>query len=160
MGITSFYFLCFFALVLIAYYTIPLLFKKRGQWVVLLFASIIFYLFSVNGNYVQIVFPLAASFTTWGLLKLLAGTEEKELLKRRLILVAELVVLLGILIVFKFYKFKQVAVLHLLRDFHSILLFFWDTLLKFITASELEETVFLRQLSSVCSFRLWFKDLL
>ena len=105
MGITSFYFLCFFALVLIAYYTVPLLFKKRGQWVVLLFASIIFYLFSVNGNYVQIVFPLAASFTTWGLLKLLACTEEKELLKRRLIHAAELVVLLGILIVFKFYKF-------------------------------------------------------
>ena len=41
MGITSFYFLCFFALVLIAYYTIPLLFKKRGQWVVLLFGAFI-----------------------------------------------------------------------------------------------------------------------
>ena len=105
MSITSFYFLCFFALVLIAYYTVPLLFKKRGQWVVLLISSIIFYLFSVKGDYVQIVFPLVASFVTWGLLKLLAGTGEEELVKRRLILAAELAVLLGILIVFKFYKF-------------------------------------------------------
>ncbi len=105
MSITSFSFLCFVALVLIAYYAVPLLFKKRGQWVVLLIASIIFYLFSVKGDYVQIVFPLVASFVTWGLLKLLAGTGEEELVKRRLILAAELAVLLGILIVFKFYKF-------------------------------------------------------
>ncbi|RKM59622.1 MBOAT family protein [Butyrivibrio sp. XB500-5] len=105
MSITSFSFLCFVALVLIAYYAVPLLFKKRGQWVVLLISSIIFYLFSVKGDYVQIVFPLVASFVTWGLLKLLAGTGEEELVKRRLILAAELAVLLGILIVFKFYKF-------------------------------------------------------
>ena len=105
MSLTSFYFLCFVALVLIAYYTVPLLFKKRGQWVVLLTASIIFYLFSTKGDYVQIVFPLIASFTTWGLLKLLAKTGEEEFVKRRLILGLELLVLLGILIVFKFYKF-------------------------------------------------------
>ena len=106
MGITSFDFLCFLALVLILYYAVPLLFKKRGQWVVLLAASIGYYLFA-NDNPVFIVFPVASSVATWGLLKLLAKTKEEDLVKRRIILAAELVILLGTLIVFKYNKFMS-----------------------------------------------------
>ena len=108
MDLTSFYFLCFFALVLIAYYTVPLLFKKRGQWVVLLVASIVYYMISMKDNPVLAVFPIMSAFATWGLLKLLSKTGEEELAKRRLILVAELVVLLGTLIAFKSVKILMI----------------------------------------------------
>lgn len=103
MSIISFYFLCFLALVIILYYTVPLFCKKRGQWFVLLAASIAYYLLAGNGQ--LIIFPIISSVATWGLLKLLAKTNEEELVKRRLILAAELVILLGILIAFKYNKF-------------------------------------------------------
>lgn len=54
MSITSFYFLLFYALVLLIYYIVP----KKGQWVILLLASILYYLFSDNGF--LIFYPLAA----------------------------------------------------------------------------------------------------
>ena len=54
MSITSFYFLLFYALVLLLYYIVP----KKGQWVILLLASILYYLFSDNGFLV--FYPLAA----------------------------------------------------------------------------------------------------
>ena len=102
MGITSFKFLCFFALVLILYYIVPVFTKKKGQWVVLLAASVAYYLLSGNGA--LILYPVAASFVTWLLLKLLSGTEEKELVKRRIILGTELTLLLGVLIILKYLK--------------------------------------------------------
>ena len=68
---------------------------------VLLFASIVYYLIKTDGKPVKVLFPVGASFVTWGLLKLLSKTGEEELGKRRRILAAELVVLLGILIAFK-----------------------------------------------------------
>ena len=98
MSVTSFYFLCFFALVLIIYYLVPVLTK----WVVLLIASIAYYL--ISGNGVLILYPIAAVTVTWGLLQLLSKTTEEELAKRRIILGAELLVLLGILIVLKYLK--------------------------------------------------------
>lgn len=45
MGLTSFKFLCFFAVLLLVYYSIP----KRWQWKALLFASIAFFLISNTG---------------------------------------------------------------------------------------------------------------
>ncbi|WP_034445543.1 MBOAT family O-acyltransferase [Butyrivibrio sp. AE2032] len=102
MGITSFKFLCFFALVLIVYYTVPLLFKKKGQWMVLLLASVAYYLLSGNG--LLILYPLGASLVTWGLLQILVKTPEDKLVKRRILLGLELFVLLGILIVLKYLK--------------------------------------------------------
>ena len=54
MSITSFYFLLFYAFVLLIYYIVP----KKGQWVILLLASILYYLFSDNGF--LIFYPLAA----------------------------------------------------------------------------------------------------
>lgn len=103
MSVTSFYFLCFFALVLIIYYTLPLLTGGRGQWVVLLLASMAYYLLSDNGA--LILYPIAASFITWGLLRWLSGCREEEIKKRRVILVLELISLLGVLAVLKYAKF-------------------------------------------------------
>ncbi|WP_026517355.1 MBOAT family O-acyltransferase [Butyrivibrio sp. MC2021] len=102
MGITSFKFLCFFALVLILYYLVPVFTKKKGQWVVLLAASVAYYLLSGNGA--LILYPVAASFVTWLLLRILSGTGEKELVKRRIILGTELTLLLGVLIILKYLK--------------------------------------------------------
>ncbi|MBR1670957.1 MAG: MBOAT family protein, partial [Butyrivibrio sp.] len=69
MSVTSFYFLCFFALVLIIYYLVPVFTKGRGQWVVLLISGIAFYVMSQNPA--LILYPLSSSLITWLLLKLL-----------------------------------------------------------------------------------------
>ncbi len=55
MNITSFYFLCFYAVVLILYYAVP----KQLQWLVLLAGSIAFYL--LGGSGWLILYPLATS---------------------------------------------------------------------------------------------------
>ena len=102
MAITSFKFLCFFALVLIVYYVVPLLFNKKGQWVVLLLASVAYYLLSGNG--VLILYPLGASLVTWGLLWVLGKTSEDQIIRRRIILGAEVFTLLGVLVVLKYLK--------------------------------------------------------
>ncbi len=102
MSVTSFYFLCFFALVLVIYYTVPLIFKGKGQWQVLLIASVTYYLLSGNG--VLILYPLAASFVTWGLLALLSRLDENQTGKRRIILALELAALLGVLAVLKYFR--------------------------------------------------------
>ena len=103
MSITSFYFLCFFALVLIVYYTVPLIFKGRGQWVVLLAASVTYYLLSGNG--VLILYPVFSSLITFLLLKALDRTDAENIKKRRLLLGLELLALLGTLIVLKYSRF-------------------------------------------------------
>ena len=102
MSVTSFGFLCFFALVLIIYYALPVFTKGRGQWVVLLLASMAYYLLS--GNEVLIIYPVISSFITWGLLQILSKTSEENIKVRRMILVLELVTLLGILVAFKYTK--------------------------------------------------------
>ncbi len=102
MSITSFYFLGFFALVLIAYYSVPLIFNRRGQWVILLLASIAYYFLSGNGA--LILYPVLSSGITWFLLKLLSGISEDNIVKRRIILGAELTALLGVLVVLKYVK--------------------------------------------------------
>ncbi len=103
MSVTSFYFLCFFALVLLIYYLVPLVFKGKGQWVVLLFASIAFYFFSGNG--VLILYPLLSSLLTWGLIQVLGKLSEDQVAKRRVVLCLELLGLLGVLIGLKYTKF-------------------------------------------------------
>ncbi len=103
MAITSFYFLCFYALVLIIYYTVPLLFHQKGQWIVLLLASICFYVMSDKP--VLIVYPVISAAVTWFLLRLLDKTDAKNLVKRRILLGTEVAILLGILVVLKYLKF-------------------------------------------------------
>lgn len=106
MGLTTFDFLCFFALLLIAYYTLPLLAKGRGQWVILLIASFAYFYANVrtSGNYFLVLYPLGSSFVTWLLLLLLSKVSEEDIVKRRIVLSAEFLVLLGILIALKYVK--------------------------------------------------------
>ncbi|WP_292213820.1 MBOAT family O-acyltransferase [Butyrivibrio sp.] len=77
---------------------------------VLLIASIIYYLLSGNG--VLILYPLFASLATWGLLKALkkvsgsadGKSDDTAAKKRRIVLLLELAALLGILIALKYTK--------------------------------------------------------
>lgn len=102
MSVTSFNFLCFFALVLVIYYLVPVFTKGRGQWLVLLAGSVAFYLLSDNG--LLILYPLVSAFITWGLLAVLAGIPEEAVAKRRVVLGCELLALLGVLVALKYLK--------------------------------------------------------
>ncbi len=94
--------MCFFALVLIIYYLVPVFTKGKGQWIVLLAASVCYYI--ISDNAALILYPLASVFVTWGLLKLLSKTSEEEVVKRRVLLILELCALLGVLITLKVLK--------------------------------------------------------
>lgn len=99
MEITSFFFLCFLAVVLFIYYLVP----GKLQWMVLLAASVAFYLMSENG--VLIVYPLIAVTVTWLSMRLLCKVDKKDIIKRRLVLALEVLVLLGILVGLKYNNF-------------------------------------------------------
>lgn len=60
MSFVSLYFLAFLAVVFIVYFTVP----KRGQWIVLLAASYVFYLFSGAGAVFFILFTTIITFFT------------------------------------------------------------------------------------------------
>lgn len=117
MGITSFYFLCFFAGILAIYYMIP----GKCQWPFLLLCSAVYYLLTDNGF--LILYPLASAAVCYGGIRVLAGTQEAG--KRKLALAAVVAVNLGILFVLKYINFvintvngiaglvgRQEAVLH------------------------------------------------
>lgn len=79
MGITSFYFLCFFAAVLLLYYILP----GKVQWLVLLGASVFFYL--AGGTPWLIVYPVAASvICDLGMRRIAAAEDAKK--KKRILL--------------------------------------------------------------------------
>ncbi len=94
---TSFYFLCFYALILLIYYLIP----KKTQWVFLLFASAAFYL--LTGEGILILYPAAASLAAYGAVRWMAGTEDVK--KRRLALGMALLLLVGALVALKYVNF-------------------------------------------------------
>ena len=94
---TSFYFLCFYALVLLIYYLIP----KKTQWVFLLLVSAAFYL--LTGNAVLIVYPAAACLAAYAGIRMMCATEDVK--KRRGALLFVILVLVGILFVLKYVNF-------------------------------------------------------
>ncbi len=94
---TSFYFLCFYTFILLIYYLIP----RKTQWVFLLFASAAFYL--LTGNGLLILYPAAACLTAYGAVRVMAGTEDVK--KRRWVLAAALLLLIGSLVVLKYINF-------------------------------------------------------
>lgn len=94
---TSFYFLCFYAFILIIYYLIP----KKTQWIFLLFASVAFYL--LTGNGALILYPVAASLAAYLAIRSMAGTEDGK--KRRLALLFSVILLIGALIILKYINF-------------------------------------------------------
>ena len=103
MELTSFYFLCFYAAVLILYYIVPVIFKGRGQWVVLLAASVSYYYMAEGGK--LLLYPFFASFVTWTLVMVLTKLDKKQIAARRSVLILELFILLGILVGLKYIRF-------------------------------------------------------
>ncbi len=99
MGITSFYFLCFFAAVLILYYVIP----GRMQWGLLLVCSIAYYL--LGGNGMLIVYPIVSVTACYAGIRSLSAVPEQEGKRRRMILVLTIMVNIGILVVLKYVNF-------------------------------------------------------
>lgn len=94
---TSFYFLCFYACILLLYYIIP----KRAQWVLLLASSIAYYLLSGNG--ILILYPLTACLIAWLGIRMIVGTEVVN--RKRAALFTVIILLIGVLVVLKYVNF-------------------------------------------------------
>ncbi len=94
---TSFYFLCFYACILLIYYLIP----KKTQWFFLLSVSVAYYL--LTGNGLLIAYPAASCLAAYAGIRVMAGTEDAG--KRRLALFGVAAALLGILAVLKYVNF-------------------------------------------------------
>lgn len=99
MGITSFYFLCFFAAMLILYYIIP----GKLQWMFLLACSVAYYLMSGNG--LLIVYPVVSVTACYVGIRLLSACPAEEAKKRRVVLAMTILVNIGILVVLKYVNF-------------------------------------------------------
>ncbi|MCM1086725.1 MAG: hypothetical protein NC419_01125 [Muribaculaceae bacterium] len=97
MGITSFYFICFFALILILYYSIP----KKWQWGFLLLCSIAYYLLTDNG--ILILYPIVSVTACYLGARTITASETPG--KKKLALLATLAVNLGILVLLKYINF-------------------------------------------------------
>lgn len=113
MGITSFYFLCFFAVMLILYYSIP----RKFQWGLLLLCSILYYFLS--GQEILILYPAVSVAACYGGSKLLAQTPEEQVKKRKGILLMTILVNIGILVVLKYVNFGIYTIDGLARLFGS-----------------------------------------
>ncbi len=125
MGITSFYFLCFFAILLILYYVLP----GRMQWGLLLVCSVAYYLLSGNG--ILIVYPVVSVTVCYAGIRLLSassGQEDKQDSiqeggqdgrRRRMILIMTILVNIGILVVLKYVNFGIYTIDGIARLFGS-----------------------------------------
>lgn len=99
MGITSFYFLCFFAVMLILYYCIP----KKLQWGFLLACSAAYYL--MTGNGLLILYPIVSVSACYLGIRFLAGLPAEQEKKRKEVLLITILVNIGILVVLKYVNF-------------------------------------------------------
>ncbi len=99
MGITSFYFLCFYAVILILYYVIP----KRLQWGLLLACSAAYYLLSGNG--ILILYPVASVTACYAGGRILLSLPAEETRKRKSALAMTILVNVGILVILKYINF-------------------------------------------------------
>jgi D-alanyl-lipoteichoic acid acyltransferase DltB (MBOAT superfamily) len=99
MGITSFYFLCFFAGMLMLYYIIP----KKLQWCFLLVCSAAYYLLSGNG--MLILYPIVSVAVCFLAINLLDRLPQEEIKKRKTVLLLTILVNIGILVVLKYVNF-------------------------------------------------------
>ncbi len=99
MGITSFYFLCFFAALFILYYVIP----GRMQWALLLVCSVAYYL--LGGNGFLIAYPVASVTACYAGIRLISATPAENVRRRKTILFLTILVNIGILVVLKYVNF-------------------------------------------------------
>lgn len=113
MGITSFYFLCFYAAILILYYVIP----KRAQWGLLLLCSAAYYLLSGNG--LLILYPVAAVTACYAGTWLLRSLPAEEAGKRKIVLAMTVLVNIGILVILKYINFGIYTIDGIARLFGS-----------------------------------------
>ena len=97
MGITSFYFLCFFAGILIIYYIIP----RKLQWLFLLLCSIAYYL--ITDNAVLILYPIFSVTVCYIGIRIIGATENDR--KKKIALIAVITVNIGILFLLKYINF-------------------------------------------------------
>lgn len=99
MGITSFYFLCFFTVLLIVYYGIP----RKLQWGLLLLGSVAYCLLAGQG--ILILYPLVSAGACYLGTNALAGVPQEADKKRRGILAVTILVNVGILFALKYVNF-------------------------------------------------------
>ena len=108
MSFTSLAFGLFLPIVFIIYWALP----HRFRWIMLLAASLYFYM-CAGPKYVVLI--LITSFVTWGAALLVGSTEDKK--KRKLFIVLALVICLGILSFFKYFNFACGSVAALMQMF-------------------------------------------
>lgn len=99
MGITSFYFLCFFAILLAVYYCIP----RKLQWGFLLLGSVAYCLLAGQG--VLLLYPLTSVTVCYAGARLLSATPAEAENRRRGILLMTILVNIGILFALKYVNF-------------------------------------------------------
>lgn len=107
MSITSFYFLCLFALALLLYYLIP----KKVQWPLLLLLSIGYFLTSAEVRdshaWYLILYPMAAVGAVWGAAILIDRTKEQK--KKLAALICAVLFCVGLLCTLKFFHLGLLA---------------------------------------------------
>ena len=113
MGITSFYFLCFFAGILILYYIIP----RKLQWGLLLLCSIAYYLLCGNG--MLILYPAASVAVCYTAVRLLAVIPQDNARRRKAVLLLTVLVNIGVLVVLKYVNFGIYTIDGIARLFGS-----------------------------------------
>ena len=113
MGITSFYFLCFFTAILILYYLIP----KKLQWGLLLICSAAYYLLSGNG--MLILYPIVSVTACYAGIRILSAVPAEDAGKRKGILATTVLVNIGILAVLKYVNFGIYTIDGIARLFGS-----------------------------------------
>lgn len=100
MEITSFYFLCFYALILLVYYIVP----RKAQWVILLVSSFAFYVLA-SGNKWLILWPVSAIAVTYICTRCMGETAAGRPGLRRLSMIFCVFILIGSLAALKYMKF-------------------------------------------------------
>lgn len=107
MSITSFYFLCLFALTLLLYYLVP----KKVQWPLLLLLSIGYFLTSAEVRdshaWYLILYPMAAVGAVWGAAILIDRTKEQK--KKLAALICAVLFCVGLLCTLKFFHLGLLA---------------------------------------------------
>ena len=106
MSITSFSFLCFFAVLLVLYYGIP----KRFQWGFLLLVSFAWFMASLktqDGAWYAVLYPLAAVAAVYFAARLIDRTKEQRV--KRAALVCAVLFCIGLLCALKFYRLGPVV---------------------------------------------------
>ena len=107
MSITSFYFLCLFALALLLYYLVP----KKVQWPLLLLLSIGYFLTSAEVRdshaWYLILYPMAAVGAVWGAAILIDRAKEQK--KKLAALICAVLFCVGLLCTLKFFHLGLLA---------------------------------------------------